>query len=168
MNWKHWFTASREGDNETRTKYLANAIKFGIIIILSFFAWLILRNWFFSEFNPFSYWMINKNFWSSLITVLIPMAIYAIFLGQLDWFSNDEFENKTIVSENIFFKTIISFFAGLWEELGYRGLFIYFGLIVVFLNNLFFNWIILLVLIILFIVIVINKPNLILALIIFD
>lgn len=128
----------------------------GLLVGVCFLLWYLTRNWIFPEFDPFSYWNMNGNFWTNIIPISIPVIIYAIFLGQLDWFSNDDGEDGTIVSENIIFKGIVSFFAGLFEELGHRGILIWVGLIVVYLSNKLFSWSIALVLIIIFIAIAVK------------
>ena len=125
-----------------------------LLVIASFLLWYLTNNWIFPEFSPFSYWNINGNFWESIIPISYPILIYAIFLGQLDWFSNDEGEDGTIISENIIFKGIISLFAGLFEELGHRGIFIWIGLIIISISNRFFSLIIIVLLIIAYITLV--------------
>lgn len=125
-----------------------------LLVIASFILWYLTNNWIFPEFNPFSYWNINGNFWESIIPISYPILIYAIFLGQLDWFSNEKAQDGTIISENIIFKGIISLFAGLFEELGHRGIFIWIGLIIISITNRVFSLIIIVLLIIAYISIV--------------
>jgi len=165
MKLRHLLDASRPGNKGIRIFYTANALIMGGIVGIALIGWYILRHWFFKEFSPWSYWDINGHFWSSFWAVVIPPILYAIFLGQLDWFNNDIGEANTVVSENMLFKGFVSVFAGLFEELGHRGVLIYFGLIAVVISNFFFSWIIALFLLFLLITIIAStRSNIIFAL----
>ena len=149
----HLLTASRKGDRSIRTMILLNSLFMGLLVGICFFLWYLTKTWIFPEFDPLSYWNMDGNFWINIIPISIPVIAYAIFLGQLDWFNDDSKEDGTLVSENIMFKGLISFFAGLFEELGHRGIFIWVGLIIVYLSNIFFSWFIALLLALIFIAI---------------
>lgn len=148
---RHILTASREGDGDVRMIYLFSALFNGLLLGVCLLIWHFTRNWIFPEFNPFSYWNIIGNFWENIIPISIPVLILATLLGQLDWFSDDVGEDGTIVSENILFKSVISFFAGLFEELTYRGVLIWVGLIMVYLSNKYFSSLVALILLLIFI-----------------
>lgn len=162
---RHLFTASRNGSEDVRKKHILNMIILGVITGLALLGWHILRRWFFKEFNPFFYWDINGNFWLNLRATMLPLAIYAISIGQLDWFCDDKFEEDTLASENMAFKGVVSLFAGVFEELLHRGVLIYYGLIAIYLMNLTFNWLALIGLLILYLVIIAAvKPSLFISL----
>lgn len=138
----HFLTASRDGDDKVRLLYLVNAGLGLVIVVAAFIAWYFLSNKYFTAFNPFSYWnLASQGFLLTLWQIAIPLCLYAIFIGQLDWFSDDELEDGTLVEEHMFFKGFVSFCAGLIEEIGHRGIYIYFGLIAVSISNAFFGWI---------------------------
>lgn len=141
MSWKHLLTASRRGDRGVRVDHTVNAFRKALILGVCLLAWYLTRSWVFPEFNPFSYWDMDGNFWGNIVSISMPLSIYAIFMGQLDWFSDDSYEQGTIISENIFFKGFISFTAGFLEELTHRGILIWVGLIIIYLCNALFIWV---------------------------
>lgn len=139
--WKHLLTASREGSGKVRALHGLNMFLKIIITGLLILSWSFLSQWFFPEFNPFSYLDVNGQFWPSILAIGLPMALYAFASGQLDWFgSSDPHEEGTIVAESLPFKWLVSVVAGVTEELSHRGVLIFFGLISVYLSNLFFLW----------------------------
>lgn len=162
---RHLFTASRDGNENVKRVYVKNMIYMGATTGLALLGWYILRVWFFKDFNPFSYWNMSENFWSSLRAIILPLAVYAISLGQLGWFNNDEFKEDSLVPESMAFKGIVSLSAGVFEELFHRGILIYYGLIMVYLMNISFNWLVLIALLILYIVIIAAvRPSLLISL----
>lgn len=139
---KHLITASRQGCDEIRSRYHLNFLVLGAGLVLAVIVWAILSNWFFADFDPRKFWLVSKgDFWHNLWLVSAPIALFAFVMGQLDWFSNDEDEDETIVSENIFFKSLVSIQAGLVEELSHRGWYIYYGLLSVTASNMILGWI---------------------------
>lgn len=146
MSLKYLLTAKRIGSADVRTAYMSNALAMAMITGVCFLLWYLTSSWLFPEFNPFSYWDLGGDFWGNLLLVGGPAILYAIFLGQLDWFNDDRDESGTIISENMVFKGIVSFCAGLFEELSHRGILIWVGLIVIWVSNFLFMWVLALVL----------------------
>ena len=136
-------TAARDGDNEVFEKHVIDmAWQVGILCGV-FLLWLLLRIWFFPTFNPSSYWNISgKTFWEVLPDLCFPVAIYPVIMVQSCWISKNQNDERSVVAQSIIFKWFRSLFAGIVEEIGYRGLLIYFGLIFVCISNRFFNWVI--------------------------
>lgn len=139
--WKNSLMLSRWGNSEVRSMYSLNMFVQAAFTVGLILFWLIMRSWFFKEFNPFSYFVVNKDFFQS-ITVGLPLLLYAFLNGQMDWFgSSDAHEKGTLMDERLSFKWFVSAGAGLFEELFHRGALIYVGLIMVFLSNTFIQWI---------------------------
>ncbi len=141
--WKHFLTASREGDAKVRAGiYLNMFLKVGLMLF-NILLWYVLSKWFFTEFDPFSYMDVNGHFWEAIVVIGTPMALYAFFCGQLDWFgSNDAHEDGTVMAESLPLKWLVSIEAGVTEEFNHRSLLIFVGLISVYLSNAFLPWII--------------------------
>lgn len=136
----HFLTASRDGEEDVRSKYLLNATLGLVMVVGSFVLWYFLRDKYFTAFSPFAYWNLSdQGFFKTLWQIATPLCLYAVLIGQLDWFSDDELEDGTIIEEDVIFKSFISFCAGLIEEMGHRGIYIYLGLISVSINNFIFS-----------------------------
>ncbi|MFH1367287.1 MAG: hypothetical protein ABIH38_04885 [Patescibacteria group bacterium] len=153
IRFAYFFDASRQGSAAVRAKYNANIVIQVVILLATFGIWWLLKRWIFPDFNPLSYWNLNGEIWPAIFCVSLPAIFYAVVLGQLDWFSDDSDEEGTIVSENLGFKAMVSFFAGLLEELGHRGVYIFFGLIAIWWANLTFFWILAIFLLVVFVLI---------------
>ncbi|OGF24850.1 hypothetical protein A2331_04890 [Candidatus Falkowbacteria bacterium RIFOXYB2_FULL_34_18] len=143
---KHVLTASRKGDQKVQLKYLTNMALMAIFSGLGFLIWKLMSNKFFPEFQ-INYWnLVEGGIWNHFLQISMPAIIFAFLLGQLDWFgSGDQFEAGTIVAESLPFKWIISAGAGTFEELTHRGVYIYFGLIMIAIANFMFPWIAILI-----------------------
>ncbi len=137
---RHLLTASRPSDEDTRFKHNVNAGFHAALFGLAVLGWWILRRWWFPEFNPWSFWNLNGSFWASIGSVILPLIIIGIALGQLDWLSDDYGEEGTIVSENILYKGFIAVNAGLWEELNHRCILLFYGLIAILGLNTMLGW----------------------------
>lgn len=140
MENKYTFRRPRRGSTDTKANYGNTAIYTAIKTILAFGLWALLRPYIFPNFDPLSYWnMMTGSILNNAATLALPVTIYAIFNGITTWFSKDSREG-TIYSEGIVFKGIISLFAGVWEELSHRGVYIWYGLIIVFLTDYTFKY----------------------------
>jgi hypothetical protein len=135
----HIFTAGRRGDADVEAVYVTNAFLIALAVGIGLLGWFLLSYLFFKDFSPFSYWSFSETgFWHTLTSIWWFVLIYAFVMGQLrGWFKEKGFvRERNIDSENIAFKGLVSLSAGFFEELGYRGVFIFFGMIAV----LFANW----------------------------
>jgi hypothetical protein len=135
----HVFTAGRRGDADVESVYVVNAFLVALSVGIGLLGWFLLSMLFFKDFSPFSYWNTSETgFWTTLTNIWWFVLIYAFAMGQLrGWFKEKGFvRERNIDSENIAFKGLVSLSAGFFEELGYRGVFIFFGMIAV----LFANW----------------------------
>ncbi|MCU0679444.1 MAG: hypothetical protein MUC28_03315 [Planctomycetes bacterium] len=139
--YQHLLTAGRTGDSEVRLKYLINLGLSALLVGLSYLGWRFLRSYWFPDFQPFGFWDFNGRFWQDIWLIAVPAGTYAVFLGLLDLFgSGDRYEDGTLTAENLPFKWLISAGAGVFEELGHRCLYIYFGLLSVCLLDRFFPY----------------------------
>jgi hypothetical protein len=138
--------ASRKGSTRVKMLYSLNILWAAFITVVCFGIWALGSNFIFPEFSPFSYWnLIGGNLLSNALTLAVPVIIYAVFNGGMDLFDNDD-DRETILSENIVFKGIVALSAGIFEELLHRGVLIWFGLIFIYLDNRYFNWVLALIL----------------------
>jgi hypothetical protein len=151
---RHGRVNARVGDADFRNLQLLSQGIWMVSVAGAFLVWWILKRWFFIDFSPFSYWNNGGEFWSVLRIIVIPPALYAIGMGLIELVTDHKQEESVFFSEKMSFKYLTSFLAGLWEELGHRGIFIYFGLIAVYLSNMFFLWILALIFLILYIAVV--------------
>jgi len=133
-------SAGRDGDPKVRLKYLLNGGLIIVFTLFSFALWkLCLGHFFFEDFG-FKWYITNGR---TFTYMLLPIIGYAFFLGNLDWFcTSDPFEKGTVTAERMSFKTLLSANAGIFEEWGHRGIYIYYGLISVAVINAFFGWVI--------------------------
>lgn len=111
-------------------------VKLGI----AFFIWWIFSDNYFKEFDPWSYWKIMAPSAWSFVAVSWPILLYGVAHGQLDWLSNDQGEEKSMVSDNLGMKGLYSLLAGVLEELYHRGVGIYVGLLIVSAGNELLYW----------------------------
>lgn len=131
----------------TKLLYSANMFFMGIITLACFALWAVGRHFAFSEFSPFGYWnLMGGSIWDNVLSIGLPVIVYAAFLGQMDWFQRLGDDEGEISSENILFKGIVSLSAGVFEELLHRGVLIWIGLLVIFVSNFMLRWFIALVL----------------------
>ena len=89
------------------------------------------------------YWKVSQKGFLETMLPLIPIAMLIHFvMGQLDWLTSDAAERLevgTSVRSPIWLKLFRSVFAGITEELGYRGIFIYTGMVAIFIVNTHFS-----------------------------
>ncbi|RJR26801.1 CPBP family intramembrane metalloprotease [candidate division WWE3 bacterium] len=90
-------------------------------------------------FDPLGYWNLSKmGFWETM-RILWPIAVIVPFLlGQLDWLNSslaDKLENGKFIRTPLPFKILRASFAGITEELGHRGFYIYFIMLIITLLN---------------------------------
>jgi hypothetical protein len=136
----HLLTASRRSDSDTRNAFILNGFLQAGLFGLAVLTWWILKRWFFPEFNPFWYWNLTGAFWDNVWGIILPITVYGFFVGQLEWFAGRDGGKSPLYSQSITLKTFIACFAGVFEELQHRGVYIYFGLIMVALTNYCFSW----------------------------
>lgn len=136
----HLLTASRRSDSDTRNVFILNGLLQAGLFGLAVLAWWILKRWFFPEFNPFWYWNLTGAFWTNVWGIVLPITIYAFFLGQLEWFAGRDGGKSPLYSQSMLTKTFVSCFAGVFEELQHRSVYIYFGLLMVAVTNYCFSW----------------------------
>jgi hypothetical protein len=134
----HIFTAGRRGDSDVESVYVMNAFLIALSVGIGLLGWFLLSYLVFKDFSPLSYWSLSETgFWHTLTSIWWFVLIYAFVMGQLrGWFKEKRFvRERNIDSENIAFKGLVSLSAGFFEELGYRGVFIFFGMIAVWFAN---------------------------------
>ena len=90
-------------------------------------------------FDPLGYWNLSKlGFWETM-SILWPIAVVVPFLlGQLDWLNSslaDKLENGKFIRTPLPFKILRASFAGITEELGHRGFYIYLIMLAITLLN---------------------------------
>jgi len=117
-------------------KHCYHAFITGVLFAL----WWLLRQWFFKDFQISTYWnLVDGSIFANVWLVILPVVIYGFILGQVAWLEK-EHELSPLAKQGLLMKGAVSLSAGLFEELAHRGVYIYFGLIFVYLSNRFFSW----------------------------
>lgn len=148
MNIRKFMTAGRKGSKRTKANYVSNAIYLVSMMLLYYAVWALFRQYAFPDFSPFSYWnLAGGNLWQNILVAGAPMILYALFNGFMDLFNNES-DYGTIQAESIGFKSFVALSAGVIEELTHRGVLIWFGLVLIWLDNKFLIWVIGLIIII--------------------
>lgn len=135
-------TAGRKGSSETKANYASNAIYLISTMLLYYAVWALFRQYAFSDFSPFSYWNLSEeSLWQTIFVAGAPIMLYALFNGFMDLFNNKD-DYGTIQAESMGFKSFVALSAGVIEELTHRGVLIWFGLVLIWLDNKFLVWVI--------------------------
>ena len=114
------------------------------VLFLTFILYLIFGK-LFPDFSLKENWLKTDDIISSLQEYWFLFA----WVGGVSILSHTKIGSFTKARQIFGLNIITSILAGLWEEIGYRGLFIFTAMISIFLVNFFFKWVIIFVLLIL-------------------
>jgi len=115
-----------------------------VILICTFVFWVIFEQFKSDFFNFKDYWYRTDNLFGSVFSYW-PLFVWGGLMAFVSCFNiRSYFKAKEIFATDI----ITSVLAGIWEELGYRCVFILTAMIGIVVSNFFWFWLMLLILII--------------------
>lgn len=113
------------------------------VVGMTALVWVLVNYFWPTFFTPFQWIHKSANVWVSIL-LFWPMFLYAGIMSVLSCFGfSKRIIQYTSPEEHLAYDTITSMMAGLWEELGFRCVFILTAMIGIVFANLAWSWLLL-------------------------
>ncbi len=122
-----------------------------LFALIFFYIFYLVVEFFKPDFFNITEWWVRTDSITESVFAFWPMYIWAFLWSMLAFFGFDGYMSNDENNELLFYDVSTSVMAGVWEEIGFRCLFIFTGMIGVWLANFFWSWMMIFMIIVVFI-----------------